>query len=489
MESIGYVCVFLVFLSVFLLFSSSSEASVLHRIDLDEESVLVNSSFVVGSEDPVGGTRITIGQEEDIDIVGVDSTVGDASYYYEDGRAVISVDSVLPRKEHDVQMMWRSRDGVSESFGGPMKFDVDLFGFEGKETTAVVQDSNILSWNEPLGFQSQYSDGSLKFRGHGHLWLCGHFSDLGEDTENYRYFGNYSFDGADDLVALVEYITGVSNPHERIPVVLLDDTTYDQEFSPWSDGTYETCGLVTIRKSLGKTDKLKTLLHETVHAFNSRALKWDNTETAYYDEGKAQFVEVLTSEAIGSPRSEVFGDVVYYEENGKRYRINPRSSSDELWDYYTEDDAWIKYWSPRRDEFRGMREFGYAFSELIVRNQVEKEGVGSLRDIYEKLWEIDRNIESADEKAKIMENLVDLRPCYSENRTEFENCLKDINSQRFNLSGIDLNHTVRDHRVEIEIGEDIIIGDSGSLVMFFEDLVRKVVDIFEGVSFWISRKL
>ncbi len=479
------------FVLAFGLLTSFSSASVVHRVGLEDSGAQVNSSLVIESDEPSGGTRITVGQEEDMEVLSVESEVGEASYSYEDGGLVLEVDSPLPRKEHDIRVRWRSEGAVRERFQYLKKMDVSLFGFEGKETSASITSENVLSWHEPVGFRSEYSGDELKFKGEGHLWIRGYLSDGGQETENYYHSGEKDLSETEELSPLVIYITGRSNPHERIPVVFLDDESYNEEFSAWSEGTHETGGLVVLREELEGPDKIKTLLHETVHAFNSRAMNWDRTGTAYYDEGKAQFVELLASEAMDSPRAEIFGEGVTFEEDGSRYRLPSRSSPGELWSYYEEGEDWIKYWSPRGEESHVAREFGYALSELMIREKVKEEGVESLREMHHELLQVEETVEDPKEKADLMEELIDLKPCYAERRAEFEDCLEEVNDQGFDFDGVDLNQTFEDEREEIEIEEraveEVVASEQFGIIV--ENFLRNVERFLMGVSEWISKRL
>lgn len=482
----------LVFVSVFVLATAPSTASVVHRVSFEDNGAVVNSSLLIESEEPVGGTRFTVGQEKYMEVVEVNSETGEASYSYENGSLVLGVDTTLPKKEHSLEVVWKPVEGLEESFPGLYMIDMDLFGFKGKETAAVVKNPDILSWYEPVSFRSQYSNGSLKFEGEGNLWLRGYLSDEGKETENYYYFEDYNFSEAEELVPILEHVSGVSNPHKRIPVVVLEDEAYDEEFDGWSKGMYRTGGLVAVRESLEGSNRIAALLHETTHGFNSRALKWDSTDTAYYDEGRAKLVELLVSEALGSPRSEIFGEEVRFEKGNRRYRLSPRSSPEELWSYYQNDRDWISYWSPRKEEFSDVRRFGYALSELILRKKVEEDGLGSLREVQRNLSGVGRRVESPKEKAEIMGNLVDLRPCYTENRTEFESCLEGINSQEFDLGTMDLNHTFEDTREEIDIQERKIIKKpetGGQIDLILENVLLNLQRLIGGVSQWISKRL
>ncbi|MFP4116939.1 MAG: hypothetical protein ACLFQ8_01395 [Candidatus Aenigmatarchaeota archaeon] len=480
-----------VFVLMFVLATAPSAASVIHRVDIQGDEITVNSSFVTETDEPTGGTKVTLRQDGDMEIISVESSSGEASYTDRNGSLVLETDSTFPRKEHSVKVRWRPKQGIRQSFEGLRRLDFGLFGFEDEETKAVVQSPDILSWHEPLSFRSQYFNKSLRFEGEGYLLISGYMSDEGRTTDTYYYSGNHNLSVVEELVPLVEYVTGTLNPHERIPVVFLGDEAYNEEFTEWSKGTYETGGLVVVRDSLQGTDRISTVLHETVHGFNSRALKWDETKTDYYDEGMAKFVELLVSEAMNSPRAEIFGEEVIFEENGSRYRLPPRSSEEELWSYYREEEDWIKHWSPRRGEFSEAREFGYALSELIVRNKVEEEGVESLQDLRRKLSQVERRIEDHEEKAELMEQWIDLRPCYSENRSEFEACLDNVNDQSFDLEEMNLNHTFEDDREEIEIEERVVeeVDASGQIELFFENFLRNVERALAGVSQWISKRL
>ena len=481
-----------VLLAALLFFADPVSGEVLHQVDFDEEAAEVESFFVMESDEGVNRWSIGIEMDENVEIEEVSSQVGEASYEFEDGQLDLMVKTSFPRKEHDIEVNWVLKDAKQERYPGLDELDMNLFGFEDKETGVRVTHSDILSWHEPLGYRSVLSDGELRFSGEGHLWLRAYISENGKSTENYHYFEDFDMSQAEELVTLVEYMTGSTNPQRRFPVVFLDDESYDEDFSPWSDGTYKTGGLIVLREALSKTDRIRTLLHETVHGFNDRALKWDRTETAYYDEGAAQFVELLASEVLDSPRAEIFGEDVLFEEDGSRYRLPSRSSPEELWNYYKEGEDWIKYWSPRREEFSEVRTFGYVLSELIVRKRVGDRGIESLQEVYSELSDIDRRIDDPEEKAEVIGVFFDLRPCYSENKTEFELCLEEINEQSFDLEYIDLNHTFEDEREEIEIGERRVLEEQDSLdglTLLLENMFSTIKDFFGGFSVWISRKL
>ena len=80
----------------------------------------------------------------------------------------------------------------------------------------------------------------------------------------------------------------------------------------------------------------------------------------------------------------------------------------------------MKSWSP---ESRN-RDFGYAYSELIIRNWISQNN--SVREIYGEIG--GDKLNSNREKWDYYSEFLDLTPCKFESRERFENCLERINS-------------------------------------------------------------
>ncbi|MFP4115706.1 MAG: hypothetical protein ACLFTQ_00665 [Candidatus Aenigmatarchaeota archaeon] len=479
------------FLLTFLFFAASSSAEVVHEVELQGNEALVTSRAFLETENEITHYDIKLELDTGAEVEGVENPSGEVSFELENDTLDLMLESGLPRKEHVFEMNWTVPGVKREQFPELMKVELGLFGFEGEETRAVVKDEEVLSWHEPLHYRSAFSNGSLKFSGESYLNLLAHSSGEGEATENYHYFQGLDVEEAEEFFPLLESVTGTENPHRRFPTVVLNDSIYDERMSFWSDGTYRTGGFIAVRENLTRFRETATLIHEATHGFNERALKWDGTGTDYYDEGLAQFTEFLVYEVVDRPRAEIFGESVDFREEGERRRFSSRSSAEELWNYYQDGEDWIVGWSPRNEQTDEARRFGYALSELIVRKHVEENGVESLRDVYKNLSEVEKRIEDPEEKAEIMEReLETLRPCESDNRTEFERCLEEINDQDFEMEELEFNVTF-DEREEIKVDSDLPSLEAEGYGLFEKivlNLKRLGKTLQESIT-WISRKL
>jgi hypothetical protein len=214
----------------------------------------------------------------------------------------------------------------------------------------------------------------------------------------------------------------------------------------WSSGEY-VGGSFRMRDNL-EDNFLPVLAHETVHGLNERELKWDSSSSTWFDEGTAKYVEsMLNLHLQGKDRTrKLFGGNTTYTEsrNGDLYRVTSPSAGDpeRLWQYYQSDQDFMKNWNP--SDFPDERSFGYAYSELVIRNYVAREN-GSLRKLYGKVRP--RNeISSNEEKWNHISQEIDLTPCKYESRSRFDKCLEEINQYDYSVYRAE-NVTVSDRNV------------------------------------------
>ncbi|MDY7081271.1 MAG: hypothetical protein SXQ77_02400, partial [Halobacteria archaeon] len=209
---------------------------------------------------------------------------------------------------------------------------------------------------------------------------------------------------ADEMYDTVPSVLGFQPEFNKHPVVVLPGDVYNRSLNRWSQAQYEVGGVIYIRSSSfeGDTSPTDTVLHEVVHAYNEKALSWSVTGVKWFDEGTAKYVEFIVNQKRDVRQPEIFGDPVRWkapcgeEHGGGRcvFTLAPRQTPDDLWRYYQNDYDFMKTWRPGTSPNKA---FGYAFSELLVRNYVRKNGIGSLHPVYDSLRKIDTQVRSAEE--------------------------------------------------------------------------------------------
>jgi len=113
------------------------------------------------------------------------------------------------------------------------------------------------------------------------------------------------------------------------------------------------------------------ILHEATHAFNAQVLKWNESNSAWFDEGMAKLVEDHIYELRGTKKSNLFLDDVNWIQGNMIYIRPPRGSITELKNYIETRDNYMENWSTALAS-PDMREFGYAFSELWTKEFVKE---------------------------------------------------------------------------------------------------------------------
>ncbi|MFP4046010.1 MAG: hypothetical protein ACLFS3_03040 [Candidatus Aenigmatarchaeota archaeon] len=475
-----------------VLVPSLASASFVHRVEVQDDDARVTSVIGLNSPEESGRwqTEMSIEMPNRTDMLRVEDGENNLSFDFEDGELFFTTDPT-DEDEERVKITYLVRDIREEQFSDLDLIEMNLPGFQGERTKARVEADDVISWYTPPGFSSQRANGSMLFSGDEAFSLRLYSSDGGRDSENYRYFGDVDLNRTENMFPILSFLTGIESPHEKYALVFLDDERYDRNINDWSSGVYRTGGLIVVRRDLPEVELTSTVLHETMHGFNEEVLKWDRTQTAYYDEGMAKFLEYLVHNKLVKKQAEVFGDRVYLEENGSRYYLEPRSSHDQLWDYYTSDENWIKRWNPYQESSSERRRFGYALSELIIRKHVQENGIDGLREVSQDLLEEDRSVDMWEEKAMILSQHLDLSPCYSHPRSQFEDCLEEINNQNITLDGLDLDvEPIRsqDQEEEINITErDFELPPEEKTRT--ERLINKFKEIVDRVIRWISAML
>lgn len=330
--------------------------------------------------------------------------------------------------------VFNPREGMLE---GLERRELNLPGYSGSKTSGIINSENLISGTSSHDSEVSFEDEQVSFETTGPISLRLN-SGEGQDMEGFSYFGDYRVDNNASRIAMgtAVGVTHRTPVYNSLPVVVVEPRVYDTEIGRWSAGQYES-GTVTLRGDLDE-HFASILTHETVHAINHDVLEWDDTGTAYIDEGLAEYAEFLVDKRlyregeVDRVPAELFGESIEYTERKGgdivRYNVSSSGDKEDLWNYYQQDEDFIKGWHPSQEE---NREFGYAYSQLIIRNYI-REG-GSLDTLYEELESINEVIESEERKAEKLEEFIDLEPCKSQSREQFESCLQNINDYEFDI--------------------------------------------------------
>lgn len=426
----------LIFLAVLMVLAPAS-GQVFHEIQSDEDSAQVNTTIRLSCEDdgdqcPVNRWKLSWNLPEDAEIISIRDSLGEIDDYRKTGQQLsITSNSGDRRRSETIEIVMDIQRPAEEINKGLYKREFSLSGFRGGRTSGYLRNDNIISGWTGYGFQPVFRDDNMTFRGQGSSRFRINFGE-GNETEYYEFFGGNP-KNTSLAYEIAVGMTGLIQDFDRFPVALMSEEKYENSVVGWSSGEY-VGGSFRMRKGLGD-EFLPVLAHETVHGLNDRKLNWDQTSSTWFDEGTSKYVESMTELKLdGRDRARnLFGEDVSYTErrNGTRYRITLPSKGDResLWDYYERDGDFMKYWNP--SGYPDSRSFGYAYSELVIKNYVAHQG-GSLDELYDKI-DPGRKINSSDEKWNFYSQELDTTPCKYEDRERFEDCLDEINNYEYKV--------------------------------------------------------
>lgn len=423
-------------LSVLLVaFSFTATADVYHDAEVSEQGMLLNTSIKLECESncPVNKWSLTWQIPDDAEVLGLEDSIGEIEdYTLQDNRIRLTTSSGPKRMNETVLLQLNVTEDSEEIYDGLYQRRISLPGFGGEESSGVVRVDNLISGWKSYGFETSYTDNSMKFQGEGPVNLRLKFGE-GEETDYYTFFGEYTGNTSQAYEISIG-TTGLEQDFKRFPVASMPSDVYNRTANRWSAGEY-LGGSMMIRQELGG-DYIPVLAHETVHGLNDRELNWDRTSSAYFDEGTSEYVEYLVRKKLSSedrevrPPGEVFGDDVRWDPDpgDGRYSLIPSSGDrEELWQYYQNDRDFMKSWSSSDAAYRN---FGYAYSELLIRNHVS-EG-NKLSELYREI-EVDRKVETSEEKWSIYSQHMDMRPCDYDSRQRFNSCLNGVNKYDYTV--------------------------------------------------------
>ena len=420
-----------------IVFFSPALGEVFYQIDADRSSVDMNTTLELECSAgtgscPVNRWRLAWDIPNNAEIISIRDSIAEIEDYTMEGSQVsLKTNSGSQRTTETVKIQLEIDESAEEIHKGLYKRKLDLAGFSGEKTSGIISNPDIISGWMGRRFTTSYTDNNMSFTGTGSTSLRINFGK-GNKTKYYTFFG-----GNPDNTSLAYEVsvgmTGLKQGFERFPVALMNPDNYEDSVVGWSAGEY-VGGSFRMRKNL-EDDFLPVLAHETVHGLNERELKWDDSSSTWLDEGTAKYIESMVNLHLkGKERTRnLFGEDTTYTEkrNGTRYKITAPSSGDPqmLWSYYQEDRDFMKEWNPHN--FPDERSFGYAYSELIIRNYVVNQN-RSLRELYQKI-NPQREVTSNQEKWDLVSKHLDLTPCKYDSRGRFDRCLERINQHDYQI--------------------------------------------------------
>jgi len=416
---------------------STASAEVFYEIDANKSSVNMNTTLELECDEtsdncPVNRWNLNWNIPQDAEVITIEDSYGEIEEYsVRNDYVSIKTNSGERRTSETVKIQMKLDRKAEHIHKGLYKRNINLAGFKDDETTGYLHNPDLISGWTGRGFLASYGKSNMTFKGTGSTSIRVNFGN-GNRTEYYEFFRGSPKDT--ELAYEVSVgMTGLVQDFERFPVALMNPDNYEESVVGWSAGEY-VAGSFRMRDDL-EDQFLPVLAHETVHGLNERELKWDQTTSTWLDEGTSRYVESMVNMHLkGKDRTrKLFGEETTYTEtrNGTRYRITAPSSGDpdRLWSYYQGEDDFMKKWNPH--DFPEERSFGYAYSELIIRNHVARED-GSLRELYRKLNPSGK-VDSNQEKWDLMSQYLDLTPCKYESREKFDECLKQINEYDYEV--------------------------------------------------------
>lgn len=404
-----------------------ASAEAYYDVDANSSAVEMNSTVRTYCDQgpgadgcPVSRWTLTLRKPADAKIIEIESSAGKVEDYENYGdKVIVKTSHEEPTESETVRMYYRYGEDAEEIVEGLFTRSISLPAFSNDENSGRITVENLISADIDSQVSQSTVNETVKYSGSGPL-RARLVSGQGAETRFYEFFPEKR-DGS-DAYRIAAGTLGFGS-RSLIPVAIMPNKEYNKSVNHWSAGQFFK-GAVVLREE-SNTGFTPILAHETVHALNEQRLDW-NTRSSWFDEGVAKHVEHLARKASRNPEKrnrELFGDAVHYyeEKNGKRYRYTLPSKGERevLWRYYRDNRSFMKHWNSDSPN----REFGYAYSELVVKNHVMRNG--SLNRLYERLE--GSVVESNGEKWSLLSSYMDLTPCNYDSRERFDNCLDSIN--------------------------------------------------------------
>lgn len=383
------------------------------------------------------------------EILSIEDESGSMDYTVDGKRVEFTTNQDFNRNEEQVRIKMRSTAAVDTEYDPLKKLELSLSQLQTQDSTGEVRaeihvDEPLISWRPGHNVNHEKVDAStIKFSSENPFNPKLFYSQGGDRTQHFAMFNtDYTPTAAEEFYSIIPVTTGFQPPYQRFPVVVLSDNRYESEVDQWSSGQYLGGGLIILKQSTINDPEdgpcnnedsraAATLLHEVTHGFNEHALAWDRTQSSWFDEGTGKYVEYVVNNLRSIRQAEIFGEEIEWEarHDGDRYKctLAPRQRPEDLYNYYQNNQGFMPQWSPKQ---ANVRSFGYAYSELFVRDIIRRRGFDALQDAYDQFLSQETRVESTDEKQRIVTNALDVdgfTPCRRTSLSQVESCTRDVN--------------------------------------------------------------
>ena len=390
----------------------------------------------------------------DAEIVSIRDSLGTITDYAQEGTSVdFDTHQGTKRKKETITLVYKTRDVVDSNFDPLKELNLPLGGFtESPTTVKVILPSNALYATVTNGFEVDVNGKTLIAYGDGATYITAVFTGaLGEEYGDYLLLPQNSnkkeelrelVRKASEWVQLIPRLKGFAPENKQFTLVVLQSSDYNEYVDEWSAGVYnKSIKAIVLREDENTQWKnsLSTLLHETGHAYDYELMPWVDSNWSWFTEGMSDYIErfVPTLQGKVNPAPFNFASTARYLEDGNVYTWGPSRDRNELWAYYQEGRDWIKTWTPSdENQTSEQRGFGYALSEFIMAHKAWRDGgPESIHYSFKELVKEREDVNDSEEFNEIaMKALnVDLRPCYSSSREEFDSCIDSVNNARLSI--------------------------------------------------------
>ncbi len=405
------------------------------HIQVEGSDALVTANLTVSSEEPVNYWEISWIKPTNASIISIKDRHGPIDSYTVNSDTVsIQTNTETPRQRDRITIRMRIPNAVNTHYSPINQLELSLPGFQNENTTVVVNTSHILAGKTPLGFTEYYSDSMFVTQGKGPVSIHLLFANRSPRYKHFFITGEYNLTPADRLYYLPQGITGRKLPYKTLAIAVLPEHQYKQEAWKWSEGTYVGAGLILMPQSVFANNSIPVpiILHEATHAINARVLQWDRSNQSWFDEGVAQYVELLAQRKRNEHVPALFGEPRQFVKNGQRYVLKPRQTPDNLWEYYQNNRQFMHRWHPTQAH---IRSFGYAYSELMIRAYVAENSPDSLHTVYEQLAQRKQPVKRPRTSSQLILSVMNFtsQPCFATDKSILIECLNRIQQANYSV--------------------------------------------------------
>lgn len=183
-------------------------------------------------------------------------------------------------------------------------------------------------------------------------------------TDDYVVYGqDISENVLDNSYAISTIATGFVPQYKHVPLIILSEDQYDDEFDTVSEGQFEA-GVIYLSDEVTSSERrlLPILTHEYTHAVTQRVEP--TSPSRWFTEGASQYTESIALEKVGRPQNEI--DYETFQ------------------DYQSNEKTWIytSSWDSYSDE---EREFAYDHSELLFKYREAQTESNFMHQLYKDM--------------------------------------------------------------------------------------------------------